>query len=73
MFSGKEVVFGQRGCIRAKLFFRAKVVLFGKKKFYSDKVVVFGQNGSIREKWMYFDKSGCIRAKGVLVGQKWLY
>ena len=49
------------------------MVLFVKKKFYSDKVVVFGQNGSIREKWMYFDKSGCIRAKGVLVGQKWLY
>ena len=45
------VVFGQSGCIRAK------VVVFEQKWLYSGKVIVFGQ------KWFYSGKSCCIRAK----------
>ena len=44
------VVFGQSGCIRAKL------VLIGKKWFYS------GKSGSIREKAVVFEQSCCNRA-----------
>ena len=43
-FGQKFVVFGQSGCIRAK------VIRFGQKWLFSDKVVVFGQSGCIREK-----------------------
>ena len=59
------VVFVQNGCIRAKMV-------------YSAKVVVFGQGGCtrqgvcIRAKRLYSGKSDCIQAKVVLFGQKWL-
>ena len=58
LYPSKVVVFGQSGCIRAK------VVVVGQNLLYSNKsgcngakVVVFGQ------KWLYSGKSGCIRAK----------
>ena len=41
------VVFGQRGCIRAK------VIVLGQKWFYS------GKSGCIWEKKLYSGKSGC--------------
>ena len=44
-------VFGQSGCIQAK------VVSFGQQWLYSGKVVVLGQ------KWLNSGKSGCIRVK----------
>ena len=40
LYSGKVVVIGQNGCIRAK------VVIFGKKWLYS------GKSGCIRQKWL---------------------
>ena len=62
------VVFGQRGCIRAKdvvfghigyirafLLYSDRVVLFPQKLLYSGKVVVFGK------------KSCCFRAKVVVL------
>ena len=75
------LVFGQCGCIRAKVTFIrpivfcirrsgcdwAKVVLFGAKWFYAGKMVVFGQ------KRLYAGNSGCIRAKVVVFGQTRLY
>ena len=70
------VVFGQSGCIRAK------VVVFGQKWLYLDKLVVFEQklmfSGPmvvLRQKWLYSDNSGCIPencskwAKVVVFGQ----
>ena len=48
MFSGKVVVFGQSGCIRAN------VVVLGKKWLYSGKVVVFGKSCCIRVKVVVF-------------------
>ena len=57
------VVFGQSGCIWAKV-----VVDFGKIGFIPakwhclGKVIVFGKN------WLYWGKSGCIRAKMVVFG-----
>ena len=69
-------LFGQNGCIRAKVVvfgqkwlfsdksgcFRATVVLFGQKGCFWAKVVVFGQNDLLR---LY----GCIGAKVVVFGQ----
>ena len=55
------VVFGQSGCIRAK------VVVFWQKWLYSKR------SDCIRAKVVAFGQSGCIRAKVVVLGQKWLY
>ena len=61
------VIFGQGGCIRAK------VVLFKQKWLY------LGNSGCTRAKLLYSVTSGCIRAKLivngriVLFGQNWLY
>ena len=55
------VVFGQSGCIWAKL------LLSGKIGCNRARVVVIGQ------KLLYSGKSGSIRAKVVKVGKKWLY
>ena len=55
------VVFGQSGCISAK------VAVFVQKWSYSGKKKVFGQKG------LYSGKSGWIRAKADLLGQKCLY
>ena len=72
----KVVVFGQRwvysgnkGCIRAPLFYLGKVVVIGQKFLYSGKLVVIGQFGCIRtecffaQKWLYSSKM-------VVMGQK---
>ena len=48
--SGKVVVFGKSGCIRAKWLYSAKVVVFGN-------VVVFGQSGSYRAKVVVFGQT----------------
>ena len=53
----KVAVFGQSGCILAKM------VVFGQSGFFRAKVVVFEQ------KWLYSGKSGCIRAKVVVIVQ----
>ena len=49
LYSGKVVVFGQSGCIRAK------VVLFEAKWFYSVKLDIFGQF------WLFSGNNGCNR------------
>ena len=45
------VVFGQSGCVQAKLV------------FFKPKVVVFRKSACVGEKWLTSGKSGCIRAK----------
>ena len=67
------VVFGQCGCIRArivvfgeKLFYSGKWFYFGKSFCIWAKVVVFGNIGYIPKKWLYSDMV-------VKFGQKWLY
>ena len=57
---GQSDVFGQGGCIRAKLLYSGKSACIQGKWLYSAKLVIGGQGG-------------CIRAKVVLVRQKWLY
>ena len=52
------VVVGPGGCIRAKLLYWGKLVVFGKK------VVLFGQ------KWLYSEKNGSVRAKVVVFREK---
>ena len=55
------VVFGQRGCIREKVFsFRQKCLYSEKIGLVLAKDVLFGQ------KWLYSCKGGCNR-------EKWLY
>ena len=68
LYSGKIVVFGQSGCIRAMRLYWGKVVVFGKMWLYSGKVVVFRQSCCIRAKWLHSGKSGCFRPKGVVFG-----
>ena len=58
-YSGKMVVFGQSGSVRAKWLYSGKVVVLGQSFCNRARVVVFGQ------KWLY---SG----KVVLFEQKWL-
>ena len=64
LYSGKVVVFGQSGCIRAI------VVVFGQKLLYSGKIgcirakkVVLGQSGLIRSKVVVFQQICCMRAR----------
>ena len=80
------VVFGQSGCIRAKvvvfehnMFFsckscciRAKWLYLGKSSCFRSKVVLFVRSRCIRAKVVIFRQSGCIRAKVFVFGQKWL-
>ena len=61
------VLFGQSGCISAK------VVVIVQKWLYSGKVDVIGQSGFNRSKGVLFGQSGCISAKVVVIVQKWLY
>ena len=76
LYSGKEIVIGQDGwirakwffwdksdCIRANIFYSWKVVVFGQKWLHTGKMVVFGQSGCNRAKWLFSVKSGCILAK----------
>ena len=60
-YSGKNVEFGIRGCIRLKWLYsgkngciREKVVVFRQKGLYS------GKGSCIRTKWLYSGKSACI-------------
>ena len=56
MYSGKVVLFGQGGCIRAKVVaFRQKGLYFAKNGFVRVKVVVFGP------KWLYSRKVVAVR------------
>ena len=49
LYSGRVVVIGQNGYIRARLVVcRPKWLYSGKKFLYSTKVVVFGMSGCIR-------------------------
>ena len=63
---GKVIVFGKKGCIRARLLYSGKSCYIPAKLRYSGKVVAFGL-------WLYSGKSGFIRGKIVVFGQKWLY
>ena len=64
LYSGKLVVFGQCGRIRAK------VVVFGQKWFLSGKSgCIRDKSGCIRENWLYSVKTCCIRAKVIVFGQ----
>ena len=69
----KVFVFGQSGCVRAKLVVLGKVVVFGK-------VLVFGQSACnptkvflFGQKWLCSGKSGDIQAKVVVLGQNLFY
>ena len=43
LYSGGVVLFGQSGCIRAKVVVFVNKFVFGQNWLYSGKVVVFGQ------------------------------
>ena len=74
-------LFGQSGCIRAKLvvflakvvvlgqnwLHSGKVVVFGQRLLYSSKVVVFGKTG------LYSGKKGCIWTNEVVFGKVVLF
>ena len=55
------IVFGQGGCIRAKM------VVLRQKWLYSKK------SGCTRANLLYSDKSGCVRGKVVVIGRKRFY
>ena len=85
LYLDKVVVFGQSGCIRAKVvvfgqkLYSGKVVVFWQKWLYSGKVVVLGEKGCIRVNWLYSGSvvsgrnvvraSGFIREKGVVLAK----
>ena len=56
---GQRDVFGQGGCIWAKLLYSGKSGCIRGKWLYSGKLIIGGQGG-------------CIREKVVAFGQKWL-
>ena len=64
---GKEAVFFQSGCNRAKRLYSVKIYVFGQKWLYSVK------SGCNWTKMDVFVQGGGIRAKVVVLGQKWLY
>ena len=49
-------MFGQSGCVRAKLLYSGRVVVFRKSFCIREKVVVIGQSGYFRAKWLYSGK-----------------
>ena len=75
------VVFGQSGCIRARLLFLGKVGSFGQggwiwekvvysaKWLYSGKVVAFGKKWLYSGKVVVFGRSSCIRANWLHLGR----
>ena len=63
LYSGKVVVHGQNGFIRANWFYSVKVVVFRQKWLYPDKVVVFGKVVVFVKKWLFLCKSCCFRTK----------
>ena len=67
------VVFGQSGCIRAKVAVIGQNWIYsGKSGFIRAKVVVFEHGGCIWAKLNEFGQSGCIRAEVAVFGEKWL-
>ena len=52
------VLFGQTGCIRAKLVYSVKLVVFDNRACNSSKVVLFGQVGCIWAKLAVFGQIG---------------
>ena len=81
----KVVVFGQSGCVRKRLLYSCKVVVFGKVVLIGQKWLLSGKNGCIRtkvviigkvvvlgQKCLYSGTNGCIRAKVVVYGLEWL-
>ena len=62
LYSGREVLFGQNGCVRATRLYSGKVVVFARKLMYS------GKSGFNRSRLLYLGKSGCIRIKVVVFG-----
>ena len=67
------VVFGQSGCIWAKIVvlgqsgsIRAILVVFEQSGWIWARVVVFGQSCVIRAKWLHLWKSGSLRQKGFI-------
>ena len=60
------VVFGERGCFRAKWLFSGKVL-------YSATVVVLGESGCIRAKVSLFGQMWLYSVKLVVFWAKWLY
>ena len=66
-------MFGQSGCIRAKVVVFGKVVVLGQNWFNSGEVDDFGQGGGIWAKVNVFGQSGFIWSKVVVLGQKWLH
>ena len=60
LYSCKEGVFGQSGCVHAKWFYLGRVVVFGQNWLYSVK------SGCIRASLLY-------AGKVIVFGQKLLY
>ena len=56
---GQSDVFGQGGCIRAKLLYSGKCGCIRGKLLYSGKVAVFGQSDCIRENLVVFETKWC--------------
>ena len=50
------VVFGQSGCVRARLLYSGKVNVFQQKFLHSGKSGCIGQNGCFRAQWLYLGK-----------------
>ena len=75
-YSNESGCIGQRGCYRAGLLYRGKMVVFEKKLLYSGKSCCFRTNVAVfKQMWLYSgkvvlfrqkllssNKSGCIRA-----------
>ena len=73
-YSCKVDVFGQSGCIRAKVVIIEEKWLYSKKSgFILAKVLELSQSVCIRAKKVVFGKSSCISAKVVVIRKKWLY
>ena len=73
------VVFGISGCIRARMLFCGKMVVFGKGDCFRAIWFYSGKGGCIRAKMVDlreiggFLENGFLRAKVVVFGEKWLY
>ena len=62
LYSGKVVVFGQSGFVRAKWFYSGKMVLFGQSCCDREGRLFWGKVFVIGQELLYSGKRGCIRA-----------
>ena len=62
-YSGKSGCIPVKFSIRARLFNRAKLFVFGQMWLYPVKWLYLGKSGSIWAKLVVFCQSGCVRAK----------